>query len=126
MCARGVEERNTMRTSGESEAETERPHINKKSHQLQILHVVGFDLHQVQVLTFCGLFLDSIDYIADAVLGSPRWSDKGRKKANEVGYFLFSLNNSFFVFTYFVCFELKRVAKVVVCFTAYLCACRNL
>lgn len=40
MCARGVEERNTMRTSGESEAETA-PY--KPRH----------DLHQVQVLA-CG------------------------------------------------------------------------
>jgi hypothetical protein len=33
----GVEERNTLRTSGESEAETKRPPINKKSHLTQKL-----------------------------------------------------------------------------------------
>ena len=33
----GVEERNTLRTSGESEAETKRPPINKKSHLTQNL-----------------------------------------------------------------------------------------
>ena len=33
----GVEERNTLRTSGESEAETKRPLINKKSHLTQNL-----------------------------------------------------------------------------------------
>ena len=37
MCARGVEERNTLRTSGESEAETKRPPINKKIHLTQNL-----------------------------------------------------------------------------------------
>ena len=110
MCARGVEERNTMRTSGESEAETERPHINKKSHQLQILHVVGLDLHLMQVLTFCGFLLDSVDYIANAVLGCPRGTDKGRKKANEVGYFLFPLDDCLFVLAYFFSFELERIA----------------
>ena len=44
MCARGVEERNTMRTSGESEAETERPHTNKKSHYMQNLAQNGSGL----------------------------------------------------------------------------------
>ena len=45
-----------LRTSGESEAETKRPPINKKNptsrkilHLVQILHVVGMDLHQMQV-----------------------------------------------------------------------------
>jgi hypothetical protein len=66
MCARGVEERNTLRTSEESEAETKRPPIKKKIpganlhqaktdlHQVQILHVVGMDLHLMQffVLSF--------------------------------------------------------------------------
>ena len=33
----GVEERNTLRTSEESEAETKRPPINKKSHLVQNL-----------------------------------------------------------------------------------------
>ena len=37
MCARGVEERNTLRTSGESEAETKRPPIKQKSHLTQNL-----------------------------------------------------------------------------------------
>lgn len=44
MCARGVEERNTMRTSEESEAETERPHTNKKSHYMQNLAQNGSGL----------------------------------------------------------------------------------
>ena len=86
---------------------------------------MGAVLHQVQVLTFCGFLLDSVDYIANAVLGCPRWTDKGRKKANEVGYFLFSLDDSLLVLADFGSLELKRIAELVVCFTAYLCTCRE-
>lgn len=67
--------------------------------------------------------LDSVDYIADAVLGCPRGTDKGRKEAYEVWYFLFPLDNSLLVLADFGCLELKRVAEVVIGFTAYLCAC---
>lgn len=65
----GVEERNTLRTSEESEAETKRPPIKKKIpganlhqaktdlHLVQILHVVGMVLHLMQdfvlSLPFC-------------------------------------------------------------------------
>lgn len=52
----GVEERNTLRTSGESEAETKRPHINRNPTSRKILHVVGMVLHQVQVLFFYLVF----------------------------------------------------------------------
>ena len=107
MCARGVEERNTMRTSGEKRND---PLQTKNPTTCKILHRVGAVLHQVQVLTFCGFLLDSVDYIANAVLGCPRWTDKGRKKANEVGYFLFPLDDGLFILAYFFSFELERIA----------------
>ena len=44
MCARGVEERNTMRTSGEIGAETKRPHKNKRTHHMQYLHTKDLEL----------------------------------------------------------------------------------
>ena len=51
----------------ESEAETKRPPINKKStsrkilHQVQILHVVGMDLHLMQVLFLVFLFVLEVE-----------------------------------------------------------------
>ena len=75
------------------------------------------------LFTFCGFLLDCIDYVADAVLGSPRGTYKGRKEAYEVGYLLFSLYDCLLVFADFCSLELKRIAEVVVGFTAYLCAC---
>lgn len=121
MCARGVEERNTMRTSGEKRND---PLQTKNPTTCKILHRVGAVLHQVQVLTFCGFLLDCIDYVADAVLGCPRWTDQRGKETNKVGDFLFTLDDSLLVLADFGCLKFKRVAEVVVGFAAYLCACR--
>lgn len=85
---------------------------------------MGIVLRHVQILAFGSLLFDGVDYIADTVLGCPRWTDKRRKKANEVGYFLFPLDDSLLVLADFGCLKFKRVAEVVVGFTAYLCACR--
>ena len=59
------------------------------------------------MLTFYCLFLDSVDYIADAVLCSPRWTNKGGKEAYEVGNVLFSLENGLFILADFFRFKLK-------------------
>ena len=70
-----------------------------------------------------GFFLDSVDYVADAVLGCPRWTDQRGKETDKVGYLLFPLDDSLLVLADFGCLELERVMEVVVGFTAYLCAC---
>lgn len=75
------------------------------------------------VISFLKFFLDSVDYIANAVLCCPRWTNQRRNKTNKVGYLLFPLDDSLLVLADFGCLELKRVAEVVVDFTAYLCAC---
>ncbi len=74
-------------------------------------------------LTFCTLLFDSVDYITDTVLCSSRWTDQRGKKTDKVGYLLFPLDDSLLVLADFGCLELKRIAEVVVGFTAYLCAC---
>lgn len=75
--------------------------------------------------TFSGFLLDSVDYITDAILGSPRWTDQGREKSNKVWNLLFPLDNGLFVLAYFFSFELERIAQVAVSLLAYLCACRK-
>ena len=47
------------------------------------------------LLNFCCSILDSINYIADSVLGSPRGTDKGRKESYKVRYLLFPIDDSF-------------------------------
>ena len=72
---------------------------------------------------FSSFLFDSVDYIADAVLGCPRWTDQRGKETDKVGYLLFPLDDSLLVLADFGCLELERVMEVVVGFTAYLCAC---